>query len=126
MSFSGSGSNQEISEEQASGYLPYLSLVFKMAATMVILLLSGWVVYTIKTTRGLHRPHNIFVANLPVSGMVATMMYSFIVCTMMISYQLGVQSIVSCSVYYYTLLPAHINVTSFLIVAGDKTFNLPL
>ena len=123
-SFSGFGSNQEMSEEQASRYLPYLSLVFKMLAAMVILLLSGWVVYTIKTTRGLHRPHNIFIANLLVSGMVATVMYSFIVCTMMISYQLGVQSIVSCSVYYYTLLPSHVNVTSFLIVAGDKALAL--
>ena len=55
---------------KALRYFPYLSLVCKTATTIVILLLSGWVVYTIKTTRHLHKPHNIFVPHLLVAGMI--------------------------------------------------------
>ena len=97
ISYSGSGTNQEIDHQDSTlpGYVPYLSLLFKIITTTVILLLSGWVVYTIKTTRSLHKPHNIFVANLLISGMIATLMYSLIVCTMMISYQLGVESLLT-------------------------------
>ena len=61
--YSGSGTNQEIDDQRfvLPGYVPYLSLVFKMIATTVIFLLSGWVVYTIKTTRRLHKPQYNYV-----------------------------------------------------------------
>ena len=66
--------------------------VFELIGTTVILLLSGWVVYTVKTTQSLHKPHNIyFVANLLVSGMIATLTGCLIASTMMISFQLGVE-----------------------------------
>ena len=59
MSYSGSGTNQEIDDQGSAlpGYVPYLSLVFRLITAPVILLLSGWVVYTIKTTRSLHKSH---------------------------------------------------------------------
>ena len=122
MSYSGSGTNQEIDDQGSAlpGYLPYLSLVFRLVTTIVILLLSGWVVYTIKTTRSLHKPHNIFVANLLVSGMIATLMYTLISCTMMISYQLGVESVVSCAMNSSMILPVQVNRMSLLIIAADK------
>ena len=86
MDYSGSGTNQEIDNEGSvlPGYVPYLSLVFKLIATTVILLLSGWVVYTIKTTRRLHKPYNIFVANSLVSGMIAVL-FLYVISSIMIS-----------------------------------------
>jgi len=120
ISYSGSGTNQEIDDQSLPGYVPYLSLVFRIITTTIILLLSGWVVYTIKTTTSLHKPHNIFVANLLVSGMIATLVYSLIVCTMMISYQLGVESITSCATNRFMVFPVQVNRMSFVIIAADK------
>ena len=108
---SGSGTNQEIQVVDRGsvlpGYVPYLSLVFNLVATTVILLLSGWVVYTIKVTRSLRKPHNIFVANLLVSGMITTLSGCLIASIMIISFQLGVESFSSYFTYKFRLLPAH-------------------
>ena len=69
MVYSGSGTVQDDHEadQQGSalpGYVAYLVLFFQLIVTTVDLLLAGWVVYTIKTTRNLHKPHNVFIANL--------------------------------------------------------------
>jgi len=121
ISYTGSGTNQEMDQDSVlPGYISYLSLLFKIITTTITLLLSGWVVYTIKITTSLHKPHNIFVANLLVSGMIATLLYSLIVCTMMISYHLGVESIASCTITNCVLLPIQVNGMSFVIIAADK------
>ena len=122
MDYSGSGTNQEIDDQGSilPGYVPYLSLVFKMIATTVISLLSGWVVYTIKTTRSLHKPHNIFVANLLVSGMITSLSDCLISSTMIISFALGVESFIGCFVLKFRLLPFYVNNMSFVIIAADK------
>ncbi|XP_065906142.1 olfactory receptor 8H1-like [Dysidea avara] len=123
MDFSGSVINQEIVDDEGSvlpGYVPYLSLVFKMIITTAILLLSGWVVYTIKITGSLHKPHNIFVANLLISGMIATLLLSAVPCTMMISFQLGVESFLGCFAWQLRFLPFHVNNISLVIIAADK------
>ena len=123
MDYSGSGTNQEIDDDEGSvlpGYVPYLSLVFKMITTTVILLLSGWVVYTIKTTRSLHKPHNIFVANLLISGVMSALFLCVIPGTMIISFQLGVESFLGCYAVHFRLLSLHINNMSLVIIAADK------
>ena len=45
ITYSGLGSDQVIDDQGSvlPGYVPYLSFVFKLIATTVILLLSGWV-----------------------------------------------------------------------------------
>jgi len=118
----GSGTVQEIDDHDLilPGYVPYLSLVFKVVATAAILLLSGWVVYTIKTTRNLHKPHNIYVANLLLAGVMATLHLCIIPSIMMISFQLGVESFVSCYALQFQYLPFHVNNMSFVIIAADK------
>ena len=126
IAFSGSGTNQDIQIEDQGpilpGYVPYLSLVYKLIVTTVILLLSGWVVFTIKITQSLHKPHNIFVANLLMSGMITTLSGCLIACTMITSFQLGIESFVSCFAYKFRLLPIHVNNMSFMIIAADKVF----
>ena len=120
MDYSGSQTIEEYQGSVLPEYVPYLSLVFKLIVTTVILLLSGWVVYTIKTTRSLHKPHNIFVANLLVSGMMAALVMSVLACIMMVGFQLGVESFITCVKFKWTIFPLHINNMSFVIIAADK------
>ena len=56
------------------GYLAYLSLGFKFSATLVTLLMAGWVLFTIKSTRNLHNSHNIFVAHLMVVDVISAVL----------------------------------------------------
>ena len=102
------------------GYVSYLSLVFKLIATTLNLLLASWVVYTIKITRSLHKPHNIFLANLLVSGTMFTGVGSLIAGIMMISYQLGVESSISCYPLKIQVLPFIVYNVSFVMIAADK------
>ena len=107
------------------GYFPYLSLMFSLIATAVILLISGWVVYTIKTTRSLHKPFNIFVANLLVSDMIVAVLIFTIQCSMMISYQFGVKLFVSCYAYKFVMLcPLLVCDFSVVILACDRVVAL--
>ena len=101
-------------------YVSYLSLLFKLVATTVNLLLASWVVYTIKATRSLHKSHNIYLANLLVSGVIFIGIGSLVTCTMMISYQLGVESPVSCFPLKTRVLPFLVYNLSFVLIAGDK------
>ena len=128
MDYSGLGANQEINHQgpDLPGYVPYLSLVFKLTATPAILLLSGWVVYTIKTTRILHKPHNIFVANLLTAGMITTLIDCVMATTMITSFLLGVESIVGCYVMKLRLIPYNVINLSFVIIATDKVVSLTI
>ena len=54
------------------GYFAYLSLGFKWIVTLVIFLMVGWVLATVKITRRLHKPHNIFVGNLMAACIITT------------------------------------------------------
>ena len=63
------GRNQETTTtddptDHLPAYLAYLSLGFKAIATTIIVLMAGWIIVTIKTTRSLQKIHNIYVAHL--------------------------------------------------------------
>jgi len=122
MAYFGSGSIQEIDDQGSvlPGYVPYLSLLFKLTATVVNMLLVGLVVYTIKTTRSLHKPHNIFVANLLTSGIIYTLSGTLLSGTMMIGYQLEIEFFISCDPWKLRTLPFYVSIMSFVIIAADK------
>ena len=122
MDSSGSGTNLEIDDQGPvlPRYVPYLSLVFKLIATTVHLLLASWVVFTIKATRSLHKSHNIFVANLLISGAIATLSACLTASAMVISFQLGAESFIGCTLFKCLLLPLHVNIMSLVIIAADK------
>ena len=67
---SGSGINpgvtatDQLPGSHLPGYFVYLSLEFKLISILIIVLMAGWMLMTIKTTRQLHKPHKIWVANL--------------------------------------------------------------
>ena len=103
----GSGSGLEITDHHGPhlpGYLPYLSLAFKWIATLIIVLMAGWVFFTIKTTRKLHKPHNIFVANLMITDIILALLTATQSNIMIIGYATGVGDFISCKVYAVLLL----------------------
>ena len=55
-------------------YLAYLSLSFKAISTVIIVLMAGWIIVTIKTTRSLHKIHNIYVAHLMAADAISAVM----------------------------------------------------
>jgi len=123
----GSSANQEIDDQGsgALGYVPYLSLMFSLIATTVILVLSGWVVYTIKATTSLHKPYNIFVANLLVSDMVAAVLIFINQFSMIISYHFRVKLFTSCFAYKFVVLgPLLVNSLSIVILSSDRAVAL--
>jgi len=122
MDFSGSGTNLEIVHLSSvlPGYVPHLTLLFKLIATMVNLSFVCWVIFTIKITRSLCKSHNIFLANVLISDMVSTLLGTLMTSAIMISYQLGMDSPFSCYALQLQILPFYVNIWSFVILAVDK------
>jgi len=46
-----SGSNQENIDDHLPAYLAYLALGFKVICTGIIVVMAGWIIVTIKSTR---------------------------------------------------------------------------
>ena len=80
-------------------------------------MLYGWVVYTIKTTRSLHKSH---IANLLIARMVDSAIGRINDSSLMISYQLEVEPIFSCTAIKFYFFPFNVYNTSFMIIAADK------
>ena len=120
--YSGSGTNQAVDHQgpDLPGFVPYLSLVFKLTITTVVLLLSSWVVYTIKTTRHLHKPQNVLVANLLIARMITTLLDCLLSTTMIISFALGVKFYTGCYMMKPRLAPYYVTNLSLVIIAVDK------
>ena len=52
--------------------------------------------------------------------MIVILMFTLTASTMMVSFQLGVESIASCTIYNYMLLPIHVIGISTVVIAADK------
>ena len=94
MSGDHSGSNQETTTTDDDtvhlpAYLAYLSLGFKAISTVIIVLMAGWVIITIKTTRSLHKIHNIYVAHLMATDAISALMGLLLTGTIIIGYFTG-------------------------------------
>ena len=124
MSGDHSGSNQVTSTTDDHGahlpaYLSYLSLGFKVIATVIVVLLAGWVIITIKITRRLQKIHNIFVAHLMAVDAISALVSSLLSGAMMIEYFIGVDFI-DCGVFRFLLFPGVLIEFSFLMISVDK------
>ena len=93
----------------------YLSLMFQMTMTAMILPMAGWVFVTIKATRSLHRPHNIFVANLMAVDIVVA-----IVRTTLTVYRVTGLDILNCNLAQFSLSPIVVLHFTYLMIAVDK------
>ncbi|XP_065883946.1 galanin receptor 2b-like [Dysidea avara] len=124
MSTSGSGAGQETTSTDGPDYvLPryfdYLSLIFQFIMTMMILPMAGWVFVTIKTTRNLHKPHNIFVANL----MVVDIVLAIVRTSVTVHWVIGLD-LLSCNVVHFLLFPIVVIHFTYLMISVDKVISI--
>ena len=133
MSGDHSGSNQETTTADDDtvhlpAYLAYLSLGFKAICTVITVLMAGWVIITIKTTRSLHKIHNIYVARLMATDVICALMTLLLTGTMVIGYFTGIGDFIGCNVFIFLLFPSIIINITFLMISVDKviTITFPL
>ena len=114
----GSGNNQGTTTTDDYGvrlpaYLGYLSVI--------IVLMAGWVIITIRITRSLHKVHNIFVAYLMAIDAMYVSALGLLSGAMMVAYFTGVGDFVSCNVlmfmYFYL---GGITFLTVLLMSLDK------
>ena len=121
----GSGSNQVTTTTDdhsvhLPAYLSYLSLGFKVISTVIIILMAGWVIITIRTTRSLHKTHNIYVAYLMAIDVMFAFTSTLLSGAMMIGYFTGVGDFIGCNVFMFMLYPTGIIFLTFLAMSLDK------
>ena len=124
---SGSGTIQDTNDELTTipdyalpSFLIYLSLEFKLITTMIILLMAGLVLATIKTTRRLNKPHNIFVANLMVTDIILAVISLFQQSVMMVGFITGKGDFIPCNVFHFLLSPAVEMYFTLFLISADK------
>jgi len=126
MAYSGSGIIQETATPDHQdgislpGYLVYLSLGFKLIATVIVVLMAGWVYATIKTTKSLRKPHNVFVAALMITDMLLVLLGLLASGSMTVASLFGVEDLVSCKVFWLPPLPACVTGTLYVVISVDK------
>ena len=125
MSGDHSGINQEATTTdddtvRIPAYLVYLSLGFRVISTMIIVLMAGWIIVTIKTTRSLHKIHNIFVAHLMATDVIAAVISLLLTGTMMIGYFTGMEEFIDCNVFRFIHFPINALNFAFLMISVDK------
>jgi len=107
-------------EYHLSAYLSYLSLVFKVISTVIVLLMAGWVIITIKTTTSLHKTHNIYVAYLLATDAMFLFTSTVLSGTMMIGYFTGTGDFIGYNVLIFMLYPTGIIFYTYLLMSIDK------
>ena len=120
---SGSGQEAMITDDldiHLPAYLAYLSLGFKAISTVIIVLMAGWVILTIKTTRSLHKAHNIYVAHLMAVNAITAFIGTLFSGTMMIGYFTGLGDFISCNAFAFMLYPIVVIYFTFLVMSTDK------
>ena len=100
--------------------LAYLSLGFKVISTVIIVLMAGWVIVTIRTTRSLHNIHNIFVAYLMATDIIIALIGSLLTGMMIIGYFTGIGDFIGCNVFVFLFFPTYVMYFTFLMIAVDK------
>jgi len=100
-------------------YLSYLSLGFKLVATLVITLLAGWIFTTIRNTRRLRNPHNTFVANLMVTDIALAILTALQSSVIILEDKIGLD-LISCNIFQFFLFPVIEIYFMFLVISVDK------
>ena len=101
-------------------YLSYLSLAFKIILTVIVVLMAGWVITTIKTARSLHKTHNIYVAYLMAIDVMVASTSTLLSGAMMIGYYTSVGDFIGCNVFIFMLYPTVLIFLTFLVMSLDK------
>jgi len=94
--------------------------VFKVISTVIVMLMAGWVIITIKTTTSLHKTHNIYVAYLLATDALFAFTSTVLSGIMMIGYWIGMGDFIGCNVFVFMLYPIGIIFYTFLVMSIDK------
>jgi len=105
-------------------YLAYLLLGFKVICTGIIVVMAGWIIVTIKTTRSLHNNNNIYVANLMVADVICVSIGTLISGNFTISYFTGVRDFISCNVYIFLKFSSFTIQFTYLMISIDKLISI--
>ena len=119
----GSGSNQFASttdDVHLPVFLAYLSLGYKIVTTLIVVLMAGWVIITIRNTRSLHNIHNIFIAHLMATDATTALISLMFTSTMMIGYFTGMGDFIGCHVFRFFLFPVTVVYFTFVTISVDK------
>ena len=122
MSGDHSGSNPTTDDhtDHLPAYLAYFSLGFKFISTVTTVLMAGWIIVTIKTTRSLHKIHNIYVAHLLAIDAISATISLFFPGAMIFGYFSGMGDFIDCNVFRFLLFPAIIIHYTFVTISVDK------
>ena len=125
MSGDHSGSNQETTTTDdhtvhLPAYLAYLPLGFKAISTVIIVLMAGWIIVTIKTTRRLHKIHNIYAAHLMATNAISALISLLLSGIMIIGYFTGIGDFIGCNVFRFLHFPVTTINFAFLMILVDK------
>ena len=125
MSGGHSGCNQETTTTDdhtvhLPTYLPYFSFGFTVISTVIIVVMAGWIIFTIKITRSLHKIHNIYVAHLMATDAIAVLISMLLSCTIAIGYHTGMGDFIGCHVFTFLLFPLNVINLAVLMIAVDK------
>ena len=101
-------------------YLAYLSLGLKIVSVVIIIPMACWVILTIKTTKSLHKTHNIYVAYLMAIDVMTVFTSTLLSGAMMIGYFTGLGDFIGCNIFVFMLYPTGIVVFTFLVMSIDK------
>ena len=120
-----SGRNQEATTTDdytvhLPAYLSYLSLGFTVTSTMIIIVMAGWVIVTVKTTRSLHKIHNFYIAHLMATDAISALIAVLFSSTTAIGYYTGMGDFISCNVLSFLLFPLNVINFAVLMIAVDK------
>ena len=88
--------------------------------------MASWVIITIRTTRSLHKIHNIFVAHLMAIDIFLVVSGTLLSGAMTIGYFTGVGDFIGCNVYTFMLYPVVVVFFTFLVMSIDKVIALTL
>ena len=91
-----------------------------MIATLITVLMAGWVFVTIKTTKSLHKPHNIFVANLMITDILLAVFGFLASGSLTISSLFEVEYLISCKEFLLPFLPAGLAGVLYVVLSVDK------
>ena len=125
MSGDHSGSNQETKTTddhtvRLPAYLAYLSLGFTFISAIIIVVMAGWIIFTIKTTRSLHKIQNFYVAHLMATDAISVLISMLLSCTIAIGYYTGIGDFIGCHVFTFLLFPLNVINLAVLMIAVDK------
>jgi len=115
-------SNMTADQEGPSihGSLLYISLVFKFTLTLIITIMASLVCVTIKKTKRLHQPHNIFVFNVMIADIILALWNLIPAVIMFITFVAGKDNTINCKLLTITYHPVIVYHTTFVKMAIDK------